>query len=227
MLTHLHPLLDLPPPPLNLFPSFVFGVQPPLLLLPFSIHPSRRVSRKAIRLRSSSLPPPPPFQPTSVSRRQKNLHVTCNVNEQLKTAPLQTRETGSLKIVLPRPPLPCFERSPPSYSRSSLFNPPAKPKRHDDRCKFFFFFFFFCATLFNNWFNHRVARPFHPPPLDLRVSFRFSSRFFIGMVKKLSLERFAILVTVESARDFFFFFAANEVSGDKTVFYMWNWNKEK
>lgn len=181
MLTHLHPLLDLPPPPLNLFPSFVFGVQPPLLLLPFSIHPSRRVSRKAIRLRSSSLPPPPPFQPTSVSRRQKNLHVTCNVNEQLKTAPLQTRETGSLKIVLPRPPLPCFERSPPSYSRSSLFNPPAKPKRHDDRCKFFFFFFL----------RHPVQQLVQPPsraPVSPSssgppgfVSFRFVSRHVFSL----------------------------------------------
>lgn len=218
MLTHLHPLLDLPPPPLNLFPSFVFGVQPPLLLLPFSIHPSRRVSRKAIRLRSSSLPPPPPFQPTSVSRRQKNLHVTCNVNEQLKTAPLQTRETGSLKIVLPRPPLPCFERSPPSYSRSSLFNPPAKPKRHDDRCKFFFFFFAPPCSTTGSTTESRARFTLLLWTSGFRfVSFRFSSRFFIGMVKKLSLERFAILVTVESARDFFFF-AANEVSGDKTVF---------
>lgn len=63
-----------------------------LLLFPSSIHPSRRVSRKAIRLRRSSSSPLLPFIPTYpyVSRHQKNLHVTCNVNEQLKTAPLQT-----------------------------------------------------------------------------------------------------------------------------------------
>ena len=223
MLTHLHPLLDLPPPPLNLFPSFVFGVQPPL---PFSSSSLPR-SIPHVEYREKQfgygLLPPHPSSLSSLhtylgARRIFTLPATLTSNWKLHLFKLRetwffkNHATSSSTVLNALPSLPPL--------RSSLFNPPAKPKRHDDRCKFLFFSFF-CATLACSTTGSTTESRVVPFTLLWTSGFRFSSRFFVGTVKKLSVERFAILATVESARDFFFSRCEWTFdSGDRTVLYV-------
>lgn len=121
--------------------------------------------------------------------------------------------------MLPRPPL-FWTPSLPSlpYARRFLIR---RRNRKDTTTVASSFFFFFCATLACSTTGSTTESRVVPFTLLWTSGFRFSSRFFVGTVKKLSVERFAILATVESARDFFFSRCEWIFdSGDRTVLYV-------